>query len=195
MRGTWQVDRLSFGGWQNYQLWAEHDFVPRPRSGVADDEPAPTGPPPEPPAEPPAEAPQPKAEDIEPEPLAPATVSVDLFEPFDADTDVLVRPYIRTGGRTRAANHIGVETLISLTHDGAAATDDQSGDQRAICRLCQVPTSLAEIAALLGIPLGVTRVLVCDLAETGLLCLHATVESTRPSTELLERVLAGLRRL
>jgi hypothetical protein len=202
MPGSWRAERLSFGGWRSYQLWAEHDFVPRPRSDVAADEPAPTGPPPEPRSE----SPQPKADTppsvgpVAPrrppdhEPPAPATGSANLCD-ADTDTDVLVRPYIRTGGRTRTANQIGVETLISVTDNGFATTDEQSGDQRAICRLCQVATSLAEIAALLGIPLGVARVLVCDLADAGLLRVHAATESTRPSKELLERVLAGLRRI
>jgi hypothetical protein len=61
--------------------------------------------------------------------------------------------------------------------------------------------SLAEIAARMEVPLGVARVLVADMAADGLLAVHAPTgfdaEDADGSvgTELLERVLSGLRRL
>ena len=57
---------------------------------------------------------------------------------------------------------------------------------------------MAEIAALRGLPLGVTKVLLGDMASHGLIDVHRTASSygaARPDGALLERVLAGLRRL
>ncbi len=54
--------------------------------------------------------------------------------------------------------------------------------------------SVAEIAAHLHIPFGVTRVLVGDLADAGLVLVHGQSEDT-PNADLLERVLSGLYKL
>ncbi|WP_369794441.1 DUF742 domain-containing protein [Kutzneria sp. 744] len=56
---------------------------------------------------------------------------------------------------------------------------------------------MAEIAALLSIPLGVSKVLVGDMAGLGLVFVHAadTAGDGVPNLGLMERVLSGLRRL
>jgi hypothetical protein len=57
---------------------------------------------------------------------------------------------------------------------------------------------VAEVAALLAIPLGVARVLLGDMAGLGLVIVHQTASSTGkggPDLALMERVLSGLRRL
>lgn len=58
---------------------------------------------------------------------------------------------------------------------------------------------MAEIAARMQMPLGVARVLVADMAADGLLAVHEPAGFTdgedAVGTELLERVLSGLRRL
>jgi hypothetical protein len=56
---------------------------------------------------------------------------------------------------------------------------------------------VAEVAALLGLPLGVARVLLADMVEMGLTEVHhnPTDEKGFPDRLLLERVLAGLRKL
>jgi hypothetical protein len=56
---------------------------------------------------------------------------------------------------------------------------------------------VAEVSALLGLPLGVVRVLLADMVETGLIEVlrNPTDEDGLPDRLLLERVLAGLRRL
>ena len=53
------------------------------------------------------------------------------------------------------------------------------------------------MAALIGVPLGVARVLIADLAETGVVTVHKSAPSGdgEPDLALLERVLSGLRRL
>jgi hypothetical protein len=67
-------------------------------------------------------------------------------------------------------------------------------EEAAIVRLCETYQSVAEIAAHIGIPLGVARVLVSDLANAGHVRLHRPpATSERPDGQLLRRVLHGLR--
>ena len=52
------------------------------------------------------------------------------------------------------------------------------------------------VPARLGIPVNVTRILVDDLSDEGLVVVHApAARGAKPSVELLERVLQGLRAL
>jgi hypothetical protein len=55
---------------------------------------------------------------------------------------------------------------------------------------------VAEVSALLRIPLGVVRVLISDLADQGRIRVYGTGHGPgSPDRALLERVLSGLRRL
>lgn len=105
-----------------------------------------------------------------------------------------VRPYTITGGRTRTQVTLAVETLVQT----ASALDLPAAgipeEQRTICRLCVMPISVAEVSARVDLPLGVTRVVLDDMARGGLVVLHLPSDD-RPSRELLERVLDGLQRL
>ncbi|MFD8383657.1 DUF742 domain-containing protein [Streptomyces sp. NPDC059679] len=110
----------------------------------------------------------------------------------------LVRPYAMTGGRTRPRYQLAIEALVSTTADPAQLQGQLPEHQR-ICHLCREIKSVAEISALLTIPLGVSRILVADLAEAGLVAIHQPGgdESAggQPDVTLLERVLSGLRKL
>lgn len=65
---------------------------------------------------------------------------------------------------------------------------------RAILELCRTVRSVAEVSALLGMPLGATRVLLSDLADQGRVRVYGTGDgASRPDRALLERVLSGLR--
>ena len=112
-----------------------------------------------------------------------------MRDEFDDGDDVsLVRPYSRTGGRTRTTIDLALETLVSVSGRG----------HRSVVDLCTQARSVAEIAALLAVPLGVARILVADLAQEGLLSVHDTATPQAdgaPSMVLMERVLAGLHRL
>ncbi len=67
---------------------------------------------------------------------------------------------------------------------------------RAVLGLCRRLRSVAEVSALLKMPLGVVRVLLGDLADQGRIRVYGTGHATgRPDRALLERVLSGLRRL
>lgn len=117
-----------------------------------------------------------------------------------------VRPYSLTGGRTRFGHVLLVETFVAST--AALEAPEQrreltNGSRvppelRAIVELCRRMRTVAEIAALLRMPLGVVRVLLSDLADQGKIRVYGTGTGHgvgRPDRALLERVLDGLRRL
>ncbi|KRV49365.1 hypothetical protein AQ490_20440 [Wenjunlia vitaminophila] len=128
----------------------------------------------------------------QPQPVAPPPAA-------SSGTDQpLVRPYAMTGGRTRPRYQLAIEALVSTTADSSRTAGLLPEHQR-ICHLCQEIKSVAEISALLAIPLGVARILVADLAEAGLVAIHqpagADEPGAQPDLTLLERVLSGLRKL
>jgi hypothetical protein len=106
-----------------------------------------------------------------------------------------VRPYAMTGGRTEPAHaDLEVEALVSTTSTGER-TPRLTVEQRAIAALCRDLLSVAEISARLDLPLGVTRVLVCDMEDDGFVSVHRPSREgeDRPDLALLERVLYRLR--
>ncbi|MYT74972.1 DUF742 domain-containing protein [Streptomyces sp. cg28] len=115
-----------------------------------------------------------------------------------AKNNPLVRPYAMTGGRTRPRYQLAIEALVHTTAQPHQLQGQLPEHQR-ICHLCREIKSVAEISALLTIPLGVARILVADLAEAGLVAIHQPGgdESAggQPDVTLLERVLSGLRKL
>ena len=146
-----------------------------------------------------------KPEQRAPEPLRePDPYATTAFEPVpplpSVETGVetsssIVRAYAWTGGRTTSDVHLEIETLVSVNEFSATAVRPEHQD---VLALCVQPRSVAEIAALRGLPLGVTKVLLGDMAGHGLVDVHRTASSyggDRPDGALLERVLAGLRRL
>ncbi|GAA1343655.1 DUF742 domain-containing protein [Saccharothrix algeriensis] len=114
-----------------------------------------------------------------------------------AESGSLVRPYTRTGGRTRPDYDLAIEALVSTSERGQERDAAVLPEHRSICGLCTDTRSVAEVAALLRLPLGVVRVLIGDMASMGLVLIHqgGLVVGDRPSIEFLERVLSGLRRL
>ncbi|MEU9604566.1 DUF742 domain-containing protein [Streptomyces sp. NPDC048057] len=118
--------------------------------------------------------------------------------PSQGGPNPLVRPYAMTGGRTRPRYQLAIEALVSTTADPTRLQGQLPEHQR-ICRLCFEIKSVAEISALLSIPLGVARILVADLAEAGLVAIHQPggdeAAGGQPDVTLLERVLSGLRKL
>ena len=101
-----------------------------------------------------------------------------------------VRPFIMTGGRTRAERRdLRVETLLQSSSTEIPETLDT--EQVEILRACIQPISVAEVAVKLGLVLGVVTVLAGDLITEGLLEVHQTdpVEIELDAlTRMLERV-------
>jgi hypothetical protein len=119
----------------------------------------------------------------------------------DEPTGALVRPYAVTRGRTRPKLEIAIEALVETTPRGRSSSSRPGGgqEQQYIATLCDGRLqSLAEIAARMQLPLGVARVIIADMASDGLVELYEPTsfeDNDAVGTELLERVLSGLRRL
>jgi hypothetical protein len=111
----------------------------------------------------------------------------------DAGSSAFVRPYVYTHGRTRSTFELSIETLVSAVPD--ARTAGLAGGHDAVLGLCREPRSVAEVAAHVGVPLGVARVLVGDLAAAGAVAVHGGAGADGPDLVLMQRVLSGLRKL
>ncbi len=112
------------------------------------------------------------------------------------DTSSLVRPYAVTGGRTKPRYDLPMEALISAAPYPRQDITTLTPEYKAIIDLCRNWRSVAEVSALLRLPLGVARVLIADMAYDGLLRLHQSpLAEGQPDLQLLERVLSGLRKL
>lgn len=94
------------------------------------------------------------------------------------------------GGRTKASGDLAIEALVHT----AVHREQAAWELRAITELCLTPRSVAEVAALMAVPLGVARVLIADLADAGAVRVHR-VSGGAPDLAMMNRVLAGLRRL
>lgn len=109
-------------------------------------------------------------------------------EPTD---DLVVRPFLLTGGRTRPVQDgLRVETMLSA--QPAALSAPLRFEARRIVELCQRPMSIADVAVALHVPLGVARVLVADLVVDGYL--HSA-EQGELSIEMIERIRDRVRAL
>ena len=108
-----------------------------------------------------------------------------------------VRPYAWTRGRTKSGLDLAIEALVSTSQRGREQMAMLQVEYGAVAELCEQTRSVAEVAALLKIPLGVARVLLGDMAGIGVVTVHQTASSTgnMPDLALMERVLRGLRRL
>ncbi len=117
---------------------------------------------------------------------------------WDEHISVLVRPYALTGGRTRPDVDIAIETLLITTPYGRTRTDQWGGSEERVLSLCRHrPLSLAEIAALSHLPLGVARIFISDLVTAGLVTVAGQTLSKDGShtPDVLGRLLQGLRNL
>lgn len=114
-----------------------------------------------------------------------------------------VRPYAVTGGRVRSAlSDLPLEALVEVM-PGAVNGQGLPPEKRAILQhAAHTYVSIAELSALLRLPLGVVRILVADMQEEG----HITVHTSTPvnvhtghgssnsglSLSVLESVLNGI---
>ncbi|GAA3203586.1 DUF742 domain-containing protein [Actinocorallia longicatena] len=130
-----------------------------------------------------------------PEPAAPGTPPTVPIPADGVSNEQFVRPFIVTGGRTRPADdRLRVETLVTAIP--AALSAPLNFERRRIVEVCQWPLSVAEIAAGLGVPLGVVRVLIADLLAERYLTVHEHVgQNGHLSLSLLERIRDGVRAL
>jgi hypothetical protein len=105
----------------------------------------------------------------------------------------LIRSYTLTAGRTAAKVELAMEATLRLQAGAEAPVLSPSAAQ--VLEVCH-RRSVAEVSALTKMPIGVTRVLLGDLIEQGLVRIQATITdstSTDERLELIERTLRGLR--
>lgn len=116
--------------------------------------------------------------------------------PPPQDGGRVVPNYALTGGRTRSLRmEMPIEALVTTTELGLATLAGLPPEHRTILEAAAEPVSLAEVGHRLGVPVGVARVLVSDLAADDYLAVHLPLVGAdgRPRRELLERLLDGLR--
>lgn len=119
-----------------------------------------------------------------------------LGQPTGRGGRSLVRPYAVTGGRTRPRTQLEIEAMVAAAHYEARDLSVLSPECQAILGFCRDWRSVAEISAVLRMPLGVARILIADMAVEGLVRIHQLDHAQgRPDLNLLERVLSGLRKL
>jgi hypothetical protein len=116
------------------------------------------------------------------------------------DSGPVVRPYAVTGGRTEPADGEVLDLLavVVATGQSADAGDrmQRTPEHRRILALCRKQVTVADLAADLGLPVGVVRVLLADLIAQG----AVAAVPKRPASEwtgndVLQEILNGLRAL
>jgi hypothetical protein len=116
--------------------------------------------------------------------------------PEDEAKGRLVRPYTVTGGRTQPRYQLQVEALVTATVYEPRDLSVLAPECQAILQFCRDWRSVAEISAVLRLPLGVARILIADMGADGLVRIHQREDAEgRPDLNLLERVLSGLRKI
>lgn len=110
-----------------------------------------------------------------------------------ADGVNTLRPYLLTSGRVRPIDEsLEIEAQVVATPLGVAGLDRLAFEHRDIVRLCADPVSVAEVAARLGLHIGVARVLVGDLAALGYLGVLRPRAGLHRDVNTIERVIRGL---
>jgi hypothetical protein len=107
--------------------------------------------------------------------------------------EAFVRPFYMTGGRTQPVRD-GLRLHTIVTAPPSALHAPLRFELRRIVELCQRPLSVAEVAAGLGVPVGVTRVLIADLLSGGYVVCHHLDEETIP-LDVIERIAQRVRAL
>ncbi len=106
--------------------------------------------------------------------------------------DSFVRPFAMTGGRTRATLTLRLETMVEV----AAHTDPATlgPEVQPLLHACARALSVAELVNELHLPVGVVKILVSDLVESGDLVLQDSAAANL-DVSLVDRILDGVRAL
>ncbi len=116
---------------------------------------------------------------------------------LDAEAGPVVRPYALTQGRTRHAGE-SFDLVATVVATRAAVTDlgSLAPEHISVLQLARAPTTVADIASDVDLPLGVVRILLADLRELGLVTIRTPVVlAERIDKHTLREVLNGLRGL
>lgn len=114
--------------------------------------------------------------------------------PLDREPGPIIRPYTITRGRTRAAGaHLDLMAVVVAV--GTPHRELQP-EHLSILAACRAPIPVVELAARTTLAVGVLRVLLGDLRDSGLIIVRPPARpSALPRESLLRDLLAGLRTL
>src|ERR1700751_5082104 len=92
---------------------------------------------------------------------------------LDAEAGPVVRPYALTQGRTR---HTGesFDLVATVVTTQAAITDlgSLAPEHMSVLQLARAPTTVADIASDVDLPLGVVEIYLADLRDLGLIMIR-----------------------
>jgi hypothetical protein len=113
-------------------------------------------------------------------------------EPFlDDDAGRLVRPFTISNGRTRPTTAMDLLSMVRAT--GRVPRAQLEPEHVRALRLCHEPTTVAEVAAHLRLPVAIAKILLSDLIDCQALSVRAPYPISDPkSRSVLERLLNGL---
>lgn len=120
----------------------------------------------------------------------------DAYAWLDDAAGPLVRSFAIAGGRTHDGADFDLLTHVVTTTAGERLAARVPPEQRAILRLAERPTSVAEVASHLDLPVGVVRVLLGDLRRAGAIDVEEPTSVHRPPADhVLDAMIDGLRSL
>jgi hypothetical protein len=113
---------------------------------------------------------------------------------MDWDAGPVARPYTVTGGRTRPRGERYFDLVDVVARTGKPADSrSPSPEHLQILALCRDQVTVADLASAMGLPLGVVRVLLGDLAGENLIQVTSAAPRGRVTDrQLLRQVLDGL---
>jgi hypothetical protein len=116
---------------------------------------------------------------------------------LDAEAGPVVRPYALTQGRTRhAGESFDLIATVMATRTAVADMSSLAPEHMSVLALARAPTTVADIASDVDLPLGVVRIILADLRELGLVAIRTpVVMAERVDKHTLREVLHGLRGL
>lgn len=109
-----------------------------------------------------------------------------------------LRPYAITGGRTRHSQHaFTLITQVVSRSEGENDLEQVTPEAAKILELCRDrAVAIAEIAALMDLPVSVVKILCGDLLSTSLILVQSPPgKESQPDVELIERVMDAIRQL
>lgn len=107
------------------------------------------------------------------------------------------RLYTVTGGRSQA-DESALDVVTLIVSESEPAPGMQSEHSK-ILQICRSPTSVVEISAFLRMPVGIVKILLRDLLDSGKVVARqpppAPTRVHSPGPEILKQVLSGLHKL
>ena len=86
----------------------------------------------------------------------------------------------------------GIETVLVKDVSVADRQGPQSGELALIIAACEAPVAVAEVAARVGLPIGVVQVLAGDLVSSGVLLRSSSTTSLADDVFFIERLINGV---